>query len=234
MRFFRIAHPAFHPLHKKQPFMNRSLFALRVIPTRRAAVKTSLFAASFLFFFALLSFQASAQGCESGDCTNGFGTYRFDDGSVYIGFFQNGRQKGQGTFIWSNGDKYEGQWVAGKQDGEALFTFANGLPSPQLGKTATCYVKANPTAASLLITHPPQPKLLPPLHPNKPTPPPAHHLSKALHLHPPKRTLTRIMSSLLSSSHHHKPNAVSHSAPSMKKLSFGGMLPTIKASKPCV
>ena len=126
MRFFRIAHPAFHPLHKKQPFMNRSLFALGVIPTRRAAAKTSLFAASFLFFFALLSFQASAQGCESGDCTNGFGTYRFDDGSVYIGFFQNGRQKGQGTFIWSNGDKYEGQWVAGKQDGEALFTFANG------------------------------------------------------------------------------------------------------------
>ncbi len=78
-----------------------------------------------IILLSALPFLAIAQ-CTSGDCSNGFGTYRFPSGEVYIGQFSEGLQQGQGTFIWPNGDKYEGSFLKGYQTGYATFTWADG------------------------------------------------------------------------------------------------------------
>jgi Caspase domain/MORN repeat len=71
--------------------------------------------------------QSSAGDCVSGDCMNGYGTFRFNgDVGVYIGQFKNGKQQGQGTFVFPSGEKYEGGWVNGSQTGLATFYWADG------------------------------------------------------------------------------------------------------------
>ncbi len=79
-----------------------------------------------IILLSALPFLATAQ-CTSGDCDNGFGTFRFQEtGQVYIGQFSNGLQNGQGTLIWPSGEKYEGAWTKGYQTGYATFTWADG------------------------------------------------------------------------------------------------------------
>lgn len=48
-------------------------------------------------------------GCVSGNCTNGYGKYRYNNG-IYNGFFKNGKRNGHGHFSWNNGDFYFGNW----------------------------------------------------------------------------------------------------------------------------
>ncbi|MEY4927997.1 MAG: hypothetical protein RI894_2433, partial [Bacteroidota bacterium] len=80
-----------------------------------------------IFLFAFVPFLAIAQGsCTSGECGDGFGTYRFANGDVYIGQFSNSKQHGQGTFLWATGEKYEGAWDMGAQTGYATFTWSDG------------------------------------------------------------------------------------------------------------
>lgn len=38
----------------------------------------------------------------------------FKNGSVFVGFFENGRANGPGHFIFPNGSYYHGKIVAGK------------------------------------------------------------------------------------------------------------------------
>ena len=89
-------------------------------------------------------------GCISGDCQNGFGTYKDKDGFTYIGTFKNGmyngtctwydkndrlfyegsvvegKPQGIGTLYLENGDVYEGEFNNNKMDGYGRYTFANG------------------------------------------------------------------------------------------------------------
>ena len=51
-------------------------------------------------------------GC-TGDCVNGFGTYNFDNGDSYTGYWKNGKRHGKGTYIWSNGQRIDGVWENG-------------------------------------------------------------------------------------------------------------------------
>lgn len=44
----------------------------------------------------------------------GYGTMYFKNGSVFVGFFENGRANGPGHFIFPNGSYYHGKIVAGK------------------------------------------------------------------------------------------------------------------------
>lgn len=48
-------------------------------------------------------------GCTSGNCINGYGKYRYNNG-IYSGFFKNGKRNGHGHFSWNNGDFYLGNW----------------------------------------------------------------------------------------------------------------------------
>lgn len=58
-----------------------------------------------------------SQGCLSGDCENGFGSYLFKQGDRYEGTFRNGKPDGNGIVVYQNGDRYEGQMAAGAFEG---------------------------------------------------------------------------------------------------------------------
>ncbi len=99
-----------------------------------------------ILFFALAPFLAIAQGgCASGDCADGFGTYRFPNGDVYIGQFSKNKQHGQGTFLWASGDKYEGAWEMGEQTGYATFTWPDGQTQTGIFKKGQFVRDATPT-----------------------------------------------------------------------------------------
>jgi len=52
-------------------------------------------------------------GCISGDCTNGYGTYIFSNGSKYVGEWRNDKQHGQGTYTFKSGEVRKGKWING-------------------------------------------------------------------------------------------------------------------------
>jgi hypothetical protein len=75
--------------------------------------------------FFLTPLLASAQ-CLKGDCSNGVGQYKFENGSIYYGNFKAGQLNGKGTMQYSSGDKYTGNWIDNKKQGGGKFTRKNG------------------------------------------------------------------------------------------------------------
>ncbi|MDY6935139.1 MAG: hypothetical protein SVZ03_13075 [Spirochaetota bacterium] len=72
-----------------------------------------------------------ALGCIDGDCINGQGTFRYPDGSTYIGQFVNGLMEGQGTFTWGEksvwaGSKFIGEFKKGRINGYGTWTWPRG------------------------------------------------------------------------------------------------------------
>jgi hypothetical protein len=78
-------------------------------------MKRAAFLLLIIFFFTY-SF-SNAQGCISGDCTNGFGVYTWSSGEKYEGFWKNGQRNGYGINYFANGAKYTGNWVNDKKNG---------------------------------------------------------------------------------------------------------------------
>lgn len=70
------------------------------------------------------------KGCIEGNCIDGYGTYVYDDGSVYTGNFKNGKRHGKGKMKWvsgaKNGEEYEGEWFNDNPDGYGVYTYADG------------------------------------------------------------------------------------------------------------
>lgn len=88
-------------------------------------------------------------GCVAGDCQNGKGRLRFENGDEFIGEFWKGKPNGRGayyykngnvykgqfkdalmeglgTFVWVNGDVYKGEYRSGQRYGEGKYTYSNG------------------------------------------------------------------------------------------------------------
>lgn len=63
-------------------------------------------------------------GCE-GDCQNGFGTYYYEDGGHYEGFFRNGNRHGTGSYYFADGSWYIGNWVDGIKQGYGIYHWAD-------------------------------------------------------------------------------------------------------------
>lgn len=78
-----------------------------------------------ILFLFLLPTLAQGQ-CLKGDCQNGHGTYRFEDGSTFEGEFINGRIGQEGILNFANGDKYLGEWKDQKRHGKGKMIFATG------------------------------------------------------------------------------------------------------------
>jgi len=57
----------------------------------------------FIFHFSFLT----SQGCTTGDCKEGYGNYIYEDGSKYMGMFQEGKKSGEGIFIFPQHIKTE-------------------------------------------------------------------------------------------------------------------------------
>lgn len=66
------------------------------------------------------------EGCQSGNCQNGRGTYVFSNGNIYTGNFQNGWPNGLGKISYVEGDVYEGEMERGHLHGKGIMISANG------------------------------------------------------------------------------------------------------------
>lgn len=64
---------------------------------------------------------AQKQGCISGDCDNGYGTWVYKNGDKYTGTWVNKKMHGQGVYYYSNGDIYKGGFKNNKLSGNATF-----------------------------------------------------------------------------------------------------------------
>lgn len=64
--------------------------------------------------------------CAEGDCANGVGRFRFDDGSEYAGSWQGGRFHGEGTMCYADGAEYRGAWRSGKRHGRGTHIAPDG------------------------------------------------------------------------------------------------------------
>ena len=76
----------------------------------------------------LFSFNGWAE-CIKGNCTDGVGTFLYDEGHTYKGMFRDGDRHGRGTYIWPSGTQYVGQWKDNKQHGRGTYTDAYGNQS---------------------------------------------------------------------------------------------------------
>lgn len=66
------------------------------------------------------------EGCKSGDCQNGRGTYLYANGNIYIGSFRDGLPDGLGKISYVDGVVYEGEIEKGALHGKGIMTSANG------------------------------------------------------------------------------------------------------------
>ena len=56
----------------------------------------------------------------------GYGTFKYNNGDVYTGWWANNKRDNTGTCTYKNGDTYEGNWKDDTYDGYGHFTCANG------------------------------------------------------------------------------------------------------------
>ena len=76
--------------------------------------------------FLIFSYKLYANECISGNCKNGYGTFKWDDGTKYIGEHKNNVADGKGQIIYSNGSKYEGEFKNDKLHGKGTFYYEDG------------------------------------------------------------------------------------------------------------
>jgi|LGOV01.1.fsa_nt_gb hypothetical protein len=68
---------------------------------------------------------AKTKGCISGNCTDGYGKYVYDNG-YYKGFFKDGKKNDYGFYSWNNGDFYFGNWNDNSRNGYGEYFWKNG------------------------------------------------------------------------------------------------------------
>ena len=54
------------------------------------------------------------------------GTFTYNNGDGYEGYWVAGKKHGQGTMNYIGGDKYEGAWVAGERHGQGTYNWISG------------------------------------------------------------------------------------------------------------
>ena len=57
---------------------------------------------------------------------HGKGTYKWLDGRMYHGSYQNDKKHGFGVYQWADGRAYVGNWIEGKQDDKRVYILPNG------------------------------------------------------------------------------------------------------------
>lgn len=83
--------------------------------------KVYLLATALIFSSSALMAQ-----CIIGNCYNGSGTFRFENGDEFAGVWRNGLPHGQGFYKYINGDQYKGNMANGLMDGRGTYQYANG------------------------------------------------------------------------------------------------------------
>jgi hypothetical protein len=90
----------------------------------------------FLFFFSgCKSSQVSTLDFSDGSYEgkvnrsgqkDGYGIYRWIDGSIYEGEYQDDLRHGKGRFLWSNGESYEGDYLKDERTGKGVYDWPDG------------------------------------------------------------------------------------------------------------
>jgi len=70
--------------------------------------------------FELFHDELPQTGCLTGNCDNGWGIYKFDNGDTYEGHWENMAFDGYGIYKWSDGYSYSGQWKNDLRHGYAM------------------------------------------------------------------------------------------------------------------
>lgn len=79
---------------------------------------------SLLLFFFGISSSIHAQ-CVAGNCLDGYGTWKWESGSVYTGEFKDNKPNGYGHYTFSNGDTYTGEWKNNERHGYGVYNYSN-------------------------------------------------------------------------------------------------------------
>lgn len=86
-----------------------------------------IFITSLFLLTTFISFSQTFEAkCLSGNCENGYGTYQFNDGTVYIGNFKNFKLNGKGKYTYKNGNTYDGEWVNAVREGQGTIEYKSG------------------------------------------------------------------------------------------------------------
>lgn len=72
------------------------------------------------------------QGKELENWNNCFGRYEYDNGTIYVGDFNNNAPHGYGSMTNPNGNKFIGNWINGYRSGTGIQTYTDNRP-PQDG-----------------------------------------------------------------------------------------------------
>ncbi|MEJ8819706.1 caspase family protein [Lacibacter sp. H407] len=80
----------------------------------------------FTFFLFALAFQSTAQSCLSGNCSSGFGKFKYDNGDIYEGEFYDDKREGFGVYTWKSGEKFIGESLGNVFSGFGVMEFADG------------------------------------------------------------------------------------------------------------
>jgi hypothetical protein len=108
------------------------IYRLLTLPNKpsKKYIKISIFpkVTSGLIFLSVFFFKISlsAGECIRGDCINGEGTMKFDNGDSYTGTFKDEKKIGYGIYTFSNGERYEGEFQADFPNGKGTAFLANG------------------------------------------------------------------------------------------------------------
>ena len=55
-----------------------------------------------------------------------YGIYRWIDGSIYEGEYQDDLRHGKGRFLWANGESYEGDYLKDERTGKGVYNWPDG------------------------------------------------------------------------------------------------------------
>lgn len=65
-------------------------------------------------------------GCKAGDCQDGYGQYKWENGDLFTGYFKNGNMH-LGSYTFSNGDLYKGMFNSkGQFHGQGRYFYDEG------------------------------------------------------------------------------------------------------------
>ncbi|MBF0340629.1 MAG: hypothetical protein HQL95_06640 [Magnetococcales bacterium] len=67
-----------------------------------------------------------ATGCQTGNCRDGSGVFRFANGDLYQGGWRNGQRHGNGVYTYASREQYTGAWRNDRMEGRGSFLYANG------------------------------------------------------------------------------------------------------------